>query len=374
MIYHLLLPLINTEVFGYNIFNVVQYITFRAIAAFITALAFALLMGPKIIRMLKKYQAVETINEYVPKSHRTKAGTPTMGGLIVLCGLLLSSLLWNNLINNYVLIMLLTTVWLGGIGFLDDYLKNIRHVKLGLIAKYKLLAQITLGLLIALFLFMSNSDPMHIRHITSLSLPFFKDTAIYLGYFFIPFVIFMIVGTSNAVNLTDGLDGLASGTVALTAFALGVMAYIKGHFHIADYLNLEFISNAGELSIFIAALIGTILGFLWYNIKPAQIFLGDTGSLALGGILAVLALLLREEIFFAIVGGVFVWETLSTIIQRYYFKYTRRRTGVGKRVFLCAPVHHHYELKGFSEEKIVIRFWIITALLVAIGLATIKLR
>ncbi|HHE38780.1 MAG TPA: phospho-N-acetylmuramoyl-pentapeptide-transferase [Candidatus Cloacimonetes bacterium] len=371
MFYHFFLPLLDKEIFGYNIFNVIQYVTFRAIAAFVTALILSFLFGPKLIRMLKKNKAVETINEHLPENHKSKAGTPTMGGLIVLLSLLVSILLWNNLINSYILVMILTIIWLGSVGFLDDYLKNFHHTKSGLIAKYKLMAQIVLGIVVAFILFYGEKDP---DIITSINLPFLKNTIIQLKWFFIPFVIFMIVGTSNAVNLTDGLDGLASGTIAISAFALGVMAYIKGHFVIAEYLNLDYIANAGELAVFTAALIGTLLGFLWFNVKPAQIFLGDTGSLSLGGILAVLAILLREEIFFAIVGMVFVVEAMSSIIQRYYFKYTRIKTGKGKRVFLCAPLHHHFELKGISEEKIVIRFWIIAILLAAIGLGTLKLR
>jgi len=371
MFYHLFLPLIHTEILGYKIFNVFQYVTFRAIMSFITALLFSLFLGPKFIKLLKRNQALEIIHDYLPPQHQKKQGTPTMGGLFVLLGLLLSSLLWNNLVNSYILIMLLTTIWLGSVGFLDDYLKNFRHAKNGLIAKYKLLAQVALGLIIALILFFSADDK---STITIINLPFLKHTAIYLGWVFIPFAIFMIVGTSNAVNLTDGLDGLAAGTIALSAFALGIMAYLKGNFVISDYLNLEFIPNAGELTVFTTALIGTLLGFLWYNAKPAQIFLGDTGSLSLGGILAVLSILLREEIFFAIVGGIFVMEAMSSIMQRYYFKYTRKKTGVGKRIFLCAPIHHHYELKGIDEGKIVVRFWIIAILLVAVGLATIKLR
>ncbi len=371
MFYHFFSPLANVELFGYNVFNVFQYVTFRAIASFITALIFSVLLGPKFIKILKKHHAVEKINEYVPIKHREKEGTPTMGGLIIISSLLISVLLWNNLVNSYIIIMIITTIWLGGIGFLDDYMKNFLNLKEGLIARYKLLAQITLGILIAGVLYFGTKDN---TLVTKINVPLFKDVAIQLGWLFIPFVVFMITGTSNAVNLTDGLDGLASGIVALTVFSLGIMAYIKGNFNIAEYLNLEFISNAGELTVFIAALIGTLLGFLWYNIKPAQIMLGDTGSLALGGILAVLSILLREEIFLAIVGGIFVFEALSTIIQRYYFKYTRKKTGKGKRVFLCAPIHHHYEMKGISEEKIVIRFWIITTLLIAIGLATIKLR
>ncbi len=371
MFYHLLAPLSDMEIMGYTVFNVFQYVTFRAIAAFITALIISLFFGPKFIKLLKKNQAVEIISDYLPPNHKQKQGTPTMGGLIALSGLLISSLLWNNLVNSHIMIMYLTTVWLGSVGFLDDYLKNFRHTRIGLIAKYKLMFQISLGLVIALILYFGSPDK---DIVTSINLPFLKNTVINLGIIFIPFVVFMIVGTSNAVNLTDGLDGLAGGSIAISAFALGTMAYLKGHFVISEYLNLEFISNAGELTIFTAALIGTLLGFLWYNIKPAQIFMGDTGSLSLGGILAVLAILLREEIFFAIAGGIFVIEALSSIVQRYYFKYTRIKTGTGKRIFLCAPLHHHFELKGISENKIVIRFWIIAIMLAAVALATLKLR
>ncbi|MCD4652201.1 MAG: phospho-N-acetylmuramoyl-pentapeptide-transferase, partial [Candidatus Cloacimonetes bacterium] len=210
--------------------------------------------------------------------------------------------------------------------------------------------------------------------IVSLSIPFFKDVTLYLGIFFIPLVIFIIVGASNATNLTDGLDGLAGGTIAIAASALGLMAYIKGNYNLATYLRLEFIQEAGELTVFVAAVVGSLMGFLWFNLKPAQIFMGDTGSLALGGILANLSILLREEIFLAIVGGIFIVEALSSIMQTYYFKYSRMRTGTGKRLFRCAPIHHHFELKGLSEEKIVGRFWIIAMLLAAVGLATIKLR
>ncbi|MCD4818233.1 MAG: phospho-N-acetylmuramoyl-pentapeptide-transferase [Candidatus Cloacimonetes bacterium] len=370
MFYHLFLPLLDKEYFGYTIFNVFQYVTFRSIAAFITALIFSLFLGPKFIKLLKNHQAVETISDYLPDTHKAKQGTPTMGGLIVLSGLLLSSLLWNNLTNNYILIMFLTTIWLGGIGFLDDYLKNFRHLKLGLIAKYKLILQVALALFVAVILYYGKDQVA----VSTINIPFLKSTVIQLKWVFVPFVIFMIVGTSNAVNLSDGLDGLATGLIIFSAFGLGLFAYLKGNYNIAEYLNLEFLKSAGELTVFIAALIGTLLGFLWFNTKPAEIFLGDTGSLSLGGILAVLSILLREELLFAIIGGIFVMEALSSIIQRYYFKYTKKKFGVGKRVFKCAPLHHHYEFKGIPEEKIVIRFWIIAILLVAIGLATLKLR
>ncbi|MBW6516421.1 MAG: phospho-N-acetylmuramoyl-pentapeptide-transferase [Candidatus Cloacimonetes bacterium] len=367
MLYHLFSPLVEQSI----IFNVFRYVTFRAIAAFITALLFSLFIGPKMIRMLKKGKVVETINEHVPETHQSKNGTPTMGGLIILTALILAVILWNNLTNSYVLIMLLVAFWLGGIGFIDDYLKNMMNYKKGLIARYKLIGQISLSVIVVLAIYLGTSDR---QAFTTISVPFFKDFLLPLGWLYFPFVVVMIVGTSNAVNITDGLDGLAGGTLAIAALALGVMAYIKGNVNHSEYLQLNFIREAGELTVFIAAIIGTILGFLWFNSKPAQVFMGDIGSLTLGGIMATLALLLKEEIFFAIVCGVFIMEALSTLIQRYYFKYTRIKTGTGKRVFLCAPLHHHFEKKGIPEEKIVVRFWIIAALFAAIGLATIKLR
>ncbi len=367
MLYHLFSPLVEVSI----VFNVFRYVTFRAIAAFITALLFSLFIGPKMIKMLRKGNVVETINEYVPETHKSKKGTPTMGGLIILSALLLAVLFWNNLTNNYVLIMLLVAFWLGGIGFIDDYLKNMLKYQKGLIARYKLIGQISISLIVLLAIYFGTSDP---QAFTTINVPFFKDFMLNLGWFYFPFVIIMIVGTSNAVNITDGLDGLASGTLAIATLALGVMAYIKGNINHAEYLQLNFIQEAGELTVFAAAIIGTLLGFLWFNSKPAQVFMGDIGSLTLGGIIATLALLLKEEIFFAIVCGIFVLEALSTLIQRYYFKYTRIKTGTGKRVFLCAPLHHHFEKKGISEEKIVVRFWIVATLFAALGLATIKLR
>ncbi len=367
MLFHIFSSFAENSIF----FNVFRYVTFRAIAAFITSLLFFLLVGPVMIKILKRSHFVETISEDVPDTHRTKAGTPTMGGLIILCAFLLSSLLWNDLTNNYILVVMLVSFWLGGIGFIDDYLKNILKYKKGLIAKYKLLGQISISIIVVAAIYFSSKDT---AVFTATSVPFFKNVTIQLGLLYFPFVIFMIVGTSNAVNLTDGLDGLASGSIIFTALALGVMAYIKGNVNNAAYLQLDFISEAGELTVFLAAIIGTLLGFLWFNTKPAEVFMGDIGSLTLGGVLATIALLLKEEIFFAIVSGVFVMETLSTIIQTNYFKYTRKKTGVGKRVFLCAPLHHHFEKKGMPEEKIVVRFWIVAAIFAAIGLATIKLR
>lgn len=366
MFYHLFYPLAQYHIF----FNVFRYITFRAVAAFITALLFSFFIGPKIINLLKESKAVETINDEVPESHKAKQGTPTMGGLIILSGILISTLLWNNLLNINILLLLLTVLWLGGLGFLDDYLKNFLAEKSGLVPKYKLLGQVTLGIVIACALyFMPNN-----QGITTISVPFFKNAFIYLSWVFIPFVVFMIVATSNAVNLTDGLDGLAAGTISIATFGLGVMAYLKGHFVLANYLNIEYIAESGEITIFTASMIGTTLGFLWFNTKPAQVFMGDTGSLTLGGLLALISIVLREELLFAIIGAIFIAETLSSMIQRYYFKYTRLKTGTGQRFFKKAPLHHHFEMSGVPEEKIVVRFWIIAILLVAIGLGTLKLR
>jgi len=294
-----------------------------------------------------------------------------MGGLIILLALLVSSLMWNILSNRSILMMYLTTVWLGVFGFLDDYLKNFVKTKKGLLPRYKLWGQISIGLLLTLAIYYGSAVE---DNVTALQIPFIKDTFIGLGWMFIPLMVLFITGTSNAVNLTDGLDGLASGTLVFSALGLGVMSYLKGNFIAADYLNLEFVPNAGELTVFIAALIGTMIGFLWFNSYPAQVFMGDTGSLTLGGILAVISILLKEQLFFVIVGFIFVTETLSVIIQRSWFKYTKRKYGAGRRVFLCTPIHHHFELKGLHENKIVIRFWIIAILLVAVGLSTIKLR
>ncbi|MBS3740765.1 MAG: phospho-N-acetylmuramoyl-pentapeptide-transferase [Candidatus Cloacimonetes bacterium] len=367
MLYHIFYPLVEYHGF----FNIFQYISFRAIGAFITSIFLTFLFAPYIIKKLKKNQFTEKINESLPEEHKRKGGTPTMGGIIVGMALIISVLLWNDLTNNFILVSGLVTLWLGGLGFLDDYLKNIKDFPDGLIEKYKIIGQIILGLIIAFALYFGYADKIDITHI---QFPFFKNFYISMGLLFIPFVALFITFYSNSVNLTDGLDGLAPGTIAIVAFGLGVMAYLKGNAVIADYLQLEFIKSAGELAVFISALIGAIIGFLWYNIKPASIFMGDTGALSMGGLLAVIAVLLKEEIFFVIISLVFIMESFSSLFQRYYFKYTRKKYGTGKRFYLCAPLHHHYELKNHSESQIVIRFWIVTMLLTAIGLITIKIR
>ncbi|MEA2104452.1 MAG: phospho-N-acetylmuramoyl-pentapeptide-transferase [Candidatus Cloacimonadota bacterium] len=367
MFYHIFYPLVKYN----SIFNIFQYITFRALGAFITAILLSFIFAPKLIKDLKKNQITERINLDLPTNHKHKAGTPTMGGLIIGIALLISVLLWNNLTNNYVLMAGLVVLWLGGLGFLDDYLKNIKRVSEGLVEKYKISGQIVLGLLIAFTLYFGYEKSASITEIT---LPFFKNTSFSLGILFIPFVALFITFYSNAVNLTDGLDGLASGSIAIVAFGLGIIAYIKGNAVIADYLQIEFIKNAGELAVFITALIGAMVGFLWYNIKPAGVFMGDTGALSMGGLIAVLAILLKSEIFFMIISFLFLVEAMSSLLQRYYFKYTRLKTGEGKRLFRCAPLHHHYEMKGWTENQIVVRFWIIMILLTTIGLITLKIR
>lgn len=367
MFYHILYPLVKY----YTVFNVFQYITFRSIGAFITGSLICFIFGPKLIRKLREHNVTESISELLPVSHQEKKGTPTMGGLIIGLGLLVSSLLWNNLTNPYILMVLLVTLWLAGLGFLDDYLKDVRNVREGLIEKYKLFGQLVLGLLIAFALYLGYENT---NAISQINIPFLKNVSFSIGYFFIPFVAVFITFYSNAVNLSDGLDGLAAGGIVLVAFGLGVMSYVKGNFVIAEYLKIEFIKEAGELTVFTSAIMGTILGFLWFNIKPASIFMGDTGALSMGGILALLAILIKEEIFFVIISAVFLVEAVSSLMQRYYFRHTRIKTGTGKRIFLCAPLHHHFELKGWSEQKIVVRFWIITMLLTAVGLATLKLR
>lgn len=366
MLYHIFYPLSKYSI----VFNVFRYVTFRSIGAMVTALLLSMVVGPWFIRLLKNMAAVETIDDDVPEKHRVKAGTPTMGGLIILTSLMISSLLWNNLGNPSILMMYLTTVWLGVFGFLDDYLKNFVKAKKGLVPKYKLWGQISVSLLLTLAIFYSKS----VDNVALVQLPFLKDIFLNLGVFFIPVIVFYIVGISNAVNLTDGLDGLAAGVMIFSALGLGIMAYLKGNIIAASYLKLEYLANAAELTIFISALVGTLIGFLWFNSYPAQVFMGDTGSLALGGILAVISVLLKEQMFFLIIGMIFLLETGSVITQRTWFKYTKRKYGTGRRVFLCAPLHHHFELKGHHETKIVIRFWIIAILLLAIGLSTIKLR
>ncbi len=352
-------------------FDMFRFLTFRASLAAITALLFAFFIGPKIVNFLKKKQIGEAKKEDGPKFHWSKAGTPTMGGLIILVSILLPVLLWGDLSNIYVQLILFVTIILGIVGFIDDYLKVIKKYKDGLVAKYKLLGQVLTGLIVGLVIYTSPYFD-GINSVTTI--PFLKNYQFDFSIFYIPIVIFIITGTSNAVNLTDGLDGLATGTVGIVVFTLGIMAYVSGNIETAKYLNIIYLKGNGELIVYCTALLGAALGFLWYNSYPAQVFMGDTGSLALGGVVATLSILVKKEFLLPLLGGIFFAETISVLIQRYYFKYTRIKYGEGKRVFMMAPLHHHFEMKGIPEPKIVMRFYIIAILLAIMTLATFKIR
>jgi phospho-N-acetylmuramoyl-pentapeptide-transferase len=350
---------------GGDIFNLFRYITFRAGMAFVTALIFGFIFGRPLIDLLRRKQGKgQPIRDDGPQSHFVKAGTPTMGGLLILSALMFSTLLWARLDNPYVWIVVLVTLAFGLIGFADDFAKVSKQNTKGVSGKTRMLA----GLLIAALASYAAAS-FHPPVLTNqLAVPLFKNVLINLSYFFVPFGMIVIVGAANAVNLTDGLDGLAIMPVMIAAGTLGVIAYIVGNFNFSEYLGVHFVPGTGELLIFTSALFGAGLGFLWYNAPPAAVFMGDTGSLALGGALGAIAVCTKHEIVLAIVGGLFVVEALSVIIQVLYFKRT------GKRVFLMAPIHHHFEKKGWAEPQIVIRFWIISLILAMIGLATLKVR
>jgi len=350
---------------GGDVFNLFRYITFRAGMAFATALIFGFIFGLPLINLLRRRQGKgQPIRDDGPASHFAKAGTPTMGGLLILSALLFSTLLWARLDNPYVWIVLGVTVSFGLIGFADDYAKVSKQNTKGVSSRVRML----LGLIIAFAATYATTIAHPAALSGQLALPVFKDTLINMGVFFIPFGMIVIVGSANAVNLTDGLDGLAIMPVMIAAGTLGVIAYVVGNYNYTTYLGVHFVPGTGELLIFTAALFGGGLGFLWYNAPPAAVFMGDTGSLALGGALGAIAICTKHELVLAIVGGLFVVEALSVIIQVLYFKKT------GRRVFLMAPIHHHFEKKGWAEPQIVIRFWIISLILAMIGLATLKLR
>jgi len=362
MFYYIFYPL-KIYISGFNIF---RYITFRSAGAAITALLLSFMIGPFIIRKLKEKNIGEEIRGDGPQTHLKKAGTPTMGGLIILIAVVLPTLLWAKLANPYILLILLATLWMGGIGLLDDYLKVVKKLPKGLVGRYKLMGQIGLGLLIGSILYFSG---LFGRVNSMTNLPFFKNYLLNFGWFYIPMVILVITATSNAVNLTDGLDGLAIGLVGIAAGTWAIICYVTGHFNLSHYLNIIYLRGSGELTVYCAALVGASLGFLWFNAHPAQVFMGDTGALALGGALGVLAVLIKQEILLIIIGGIFVAESLSVIIQVLSYKYRG-----GKRVFLMAPLHHHFELKGWNESTVVIRFWIIGVLLSLLSLSTFKIR
>ncbi len=397
-----------------------QFISFRAAMATIFSLFISLIYGKRIINYLRAKQIGETVRELGLEGQMAKTGTPTMGGLIILGAVLIPTLLFAKILNIYILLMLFVTIWLGLIGFLDDYIKVFKKNKEGLAGKFKILGQVVAGLVIGSVLYFNSEIVIRERvperkteikasgltafeqvrdhnkkfksvseKSTKTTIPFLKNNEFDYAYLlkwvgndyrkyawliFIPMVILIITAVSNGANLTDGMDGLATGTSAVIAITLGLLAWVSGNIVFADYLNIMYIPNTGELAVFISALVGACVGFLWYNSFPAQVFMGDTGSLALGGIIAVLAIMIRKELLIPILCGIFIAENLSVVIQVSYFKYTRKRTGVGKRVFLMAPLHHHYQKKGYAEPKIVMRFLIIGIALALISIITLKIR
>ncbi|MFA5072698.1 MAG: phospho-N-acetylmuramoyl-pentapeptide-transferase [Nitrospirota bacterium] len=360
MLYHLLYPL-HTTFSGFNVF---KYITFRSAGAALTALLISFLLGPSMIAWLRKIKAGQHIRNDGPQTHLSKQGTPTMGGILIIAALAVSILLWADLTNKYMWVVLLSTLAFGGIGLWDDYLKVVKKRSTGLLAREKFSLQILAALAIGIFLYYFAKDP----NAAHLSVPFIKKVVIDLGWFYIPFAVIVMVGSSNAVNLTDGLDGLAAGLVGIASIANAVIVYISGNRLIAEYLKIPYIAGSGELTVFCGALLGTCLGFLWYNAHPADVFMGDTGSLALGGALGALALVTKHELILIIVGGIFVVETLSVIMQVASYKMT------GKRIFRMAPIHHHFEQLGWPETKVIARFWIIGIILALISLGSLKLR
>jgi len=358
MFYHLLYPLHTI----YSFFNVFRYITFRTIYAILTALLIGFIIGPWLIKKLRAFQIQQVVREDVPSRHMAKNGTPTMGGSMILAALLIPALLWSDLTNHYVWIVLLTTLGFGILGFLDDYKKVLDKKGIGIKARYKFPVQLAMGLVTSLVLFYTFD------HDSRLIFPFFKRVMPDLGDWYILFAMLVIVGSANAVNLTDGLDGLAIGPVLIASGTFMLFCYLAGNFRFATYLQIPFVKGSGELTILCGALVGSGLGFLWFNTYPAQIFMGDVGSLALGAALGTIAVVTKQEFLLVIVGGIFVIEVLSVIIQ--VISYQLRK----KRVFRMAPIHHHFELKGWAEPKIIVRFWIIGIILGLLAISTLKLR
>lgn len=347
----------------FTFLNIFRYITFRTIYGGLTAFLICFLFGPFVIRKLTQMQIGQIIQTDGPKSHLGKQGTPTMGGILILASIFLATVIWGNLSNHYVTILLLALILFGFIGFIDDYLMLIKKRNMGFTARGKFLIQIVFALIISYLIYRCPDFD------STLTIPFFKDAAPDLGLWYIPFACLVIVGTSNAVNLTDGLDGLAIGPYIVASVTYMFFAYVAGHTQIADYLHVRHIAAAGEISVICGILAGSGLGFLWFNAHPAQIFMGDSGSIPLGAILGTIAVITKQEILLLIVGGLFVIEAMSVIIQVLYFKLTK-----GKRVFRMAPLHHHFELKGWHESKVIVRFWIISITLALISLSTLKIR
>ena len=362
MLYHLLYPLRDIW-FGFNVF---KYITFRAVMAALTAFLISLIFGPFIIKWLKELN----FGQYIRKDHvgplydlhKHKQGTPTMGGLLIILAITVSTLLWSDISNQYILLVLVSFLWLGLVGFRDDYTKVVKKHNLGLSPGAKLLSQIALGLFIALYVMYLTPIP------TELSVPLVKHFVLSLGPLYILFAIIVLISASNAVNLTDGLDGLAIGCTIIAAISYAILSYITGNFRLSDYLNVFYLEGAGELTVFCAAMAGASLGFLWFNSHPANVFMGDTGSLALGGALGVVAIFIKKELLLFLVGGIFVIEALSVVLQVIWFKTTK------KRLFLMSPIHHHFQLLGWPESKITIRFWIVAIVLALFSLVTLKMQ
>ena len=359
MVYHLLYPL-HTSISAFNVF---RYITFRTIYASLTAFLICFLMGPWVIRKLTAMQLGQYIREDGPRTHHKKAGTPTMGGTLILFSVILSTLLWSNLNNYYIWIVLLVSAGFGAIGLIDDYLMQVKKQSKGLNAKNKLLMQTVLAIFIGILVYLTPNFN------TQVTVPFFKNISPDLGWGYILFAAFVIVGTSNAVNLTDGLDGLAIGPAIIVAATYMIFAYVTGHVRIAEYLQINYVAGSGEIAVFCGALVGAGFGFLWFNTYPAQVFMGDVGSLSIGAAIGSVAVITKQEILLVLVGGLFVIEALSVIFQVGFFKMTN-----GHRIFKMAPLHHHFELKGWPEPKVIVRFWIIAIILALISMSTLKLR
>ncbi len=349
---------------AFSPFNVFRYITFRTTVTALTALLISFLMAPWVIQRLRQFSFTQHVRDDGPRTHLDKAGTPTMGGVLILSSIILSVLMWGDLSNKFIWIMLVSTFGFGSIGFVDDYLKVTRQNTRGLKGWYKFSAQIILALAIGMLLYFNPDD----QFASKLSIPFFKKWLIDMGWFYIPFSILVIVGSSNAVNLTDGIDGLAIGLVSIATLVNGALVYISGHSGFAKYLQVLYLPGTGELTVFCGAMFGAALGFLWYNTYPADVFMGDVGSLGLGGALGTLAVITKHEMVLVLVGGLFVAETVSVMLQVASYRLT------GKRIFKMAPLHHHFELKGWAEPKVIVRFWIIGIILGLLSLSTLKLR
>ncbi len=368
MLYHLLAPLGDR----YILFNLFRYITFRSAGAMVTSLFLAFVLGPVVIRWLRSLRFGQVVRELGPESHLAKAGTPTMGGLLIIIACVVATLLWADLTDPYTIIAVGTLIWMGALGFLDDYLKVIRRRTEGLVGRYKLVGQGLIGAIIGAYLLFRHNPGIPATWTT---LPFLADYHIEIWKLvFIPWVMFILAGTSNTVNLTDGLDGLAAGLTAIAAATFAVFAYVIGRVDTSAYLGLFYIPGSGDLAIFCVSLAGAALGFLWFNAHPAEVFMGDTGSLALGGAIGAVAILLKIEFLLDFVGGIFVMEALSVMLQVGYFKYTARRFGRGERLFRMAPLHHHFEKAGWDESKIIARFWILGILFSLLAFSTLKIR